>query len=935
MNLTEDSVTMQENLSQHQLKRVANLQCDGRAFIFHGDAGEPVLRVDLLTDRLVRVRFSRHGTWEPSLPEQWGYVRTACPPVAVTQQETADAFLLRTSCVIVRVERDPFTLTVQDADGRTMWHMRSCQVDENDGWTLRAGMSADEHIYGFGFQRTSLDCRGKQLTWEWRYRHVEATVPFFMSTHGYGCYSNNTWPQTFDFTTAQESVYSVTGKGGDPDLFLFHGPSFRDILSSYIHLTGQPQLPPRFAFGLLYIARYYETQEGLLAIARTFRERDIPCDMLGLEPGWEEISYSMAWLWSPERFPDPAGLVRDLKTLGYDLELWESGIAPRNGYTNPQVRRAWYEQRVAASLDIGVRWFKQDDPYPRLIQSEEMHEAVLREGVGMEGGRHPDELKNLVNTLYSETAFEEYRRRTGRRPLMLFHSYMASVASHRWPTGWAGDYPAGPGMLSAGLSGHALVSVDMKASTQAGIHFSFLTPFTLNDSWAFFDEPWMFPDNIEDMHRFYAKLRHRLAPYLYSSCAQARQTGVPVMRALVLDHPHDPHVWNLTTQHMLGDWLLVGQHTQDTHQVANDSVSKGLRWDSRIYLPAGRWHNYWDGTVVESVGEWRDVSFWEPCGGPLFVKDGAILPMKPVAAYLGEETEELQILDIFPSTCGEASTFTLTEDDGDTMAYEDGEMATTPLSCRRCGSMLEVRVGPRHGSYAGMPRGRVWLLTVHLDIQPNQVKRDGIALPVVDDYEMLLNTADAPGWWWDDQRGIAWIKTAGGWCLDWDRRGPHGDPERDTLRWIGQPVADDQEQLIMLALPEGQPITPTMRHYVVPAGNVPQDGSADHLEVIANPPQRVALKGGGGWLSHDTNIFVSVKTAAGSVVADDRHVTLEVHDAAGLLVRAEECVMKNGRHVFWKQRYVPVETVFSVTSPGMSPVTVVVRPQVEVPGGLQ
>ena len=104
-------------------------------------------------------------------------------------------------------------------------------------------------------------------------------------------------------------------------------------------------------------------------MARSFRERDIPLDMIGLEPGWEKTWYTMDWKWNPQRFPKPEAVVKELAGMGLKMEMWESGDAPKSGYMVPEVRKQWYDKRLDASLKIGVKFFKQDDPYPRMIDS--------------------------------------------------------------------------------------------------------------------------------------------------------------------------------------------------------------------------------------------------------------------------------------------------------------------------------------------------------------------------------------------------------------------------------------------------------------------------------------------------------------------------------------------------------------------------------------
>ena len=693
---------------------------------------------NVLAPDLLRVRMASGGAFAESLAVRWGFVRDDWTPTTVAVEEDAAANWLRTGSWTIRVNRQPLQLACLDRAGRPIISesvpagTAPIASAPGRGPALAFNMSADEHFYGFGFQRLALDARGQRLLWARRFRHREATVPFFMSTRGYGFYSNNTWEQTFDFTG--DRSYTVQADGGQLDYYLIHGPSLREILGRrYTDLTGRTMLAPRWALGLLYICRYFELQDGVIDVVERFRAGDFPCDMIGLEPGWEDFPYEMAWRWSKERFPDPAGLVAELAQRGFVLEMWESGDAPKADYADPAARRAWYAKRVPASLEIGVKFFKQDDPYPRGIISEELQVPQLGEPLAASGDLCREEMYNLSNTLYSETAMAEYRCITGERTFFVFNGYGSSVASHRWPASWAADYEAGCGMLSAGLSGHGMVSFDMRSNTLAGIHYGYLVPFAILDAWAYYREPWLWPEHMQACHRLYAKLRHRLAPCLYTSLWQSNRTGVPMLRAMVLDYADDPNTRDLTSQYMLGDWLLVGLQ-------------------ERVYLPRGVWVDFWTGKQIESAGEWVACPFDEPAGGPLLVKAGALIPMKPVSAYLEQEPADLVILDIYPAAA--ASSSMLYEDDGRTYAYEEGACAVTEFACQQMDDAVRITIGPRTGDYAGMSAARTYLLSIHTAARPAQIRRDGVALTEYPSREALLGDGAACGWWYDAPRDV-------------------------------------------------------------------------------------------------------------------------------------------------------------------------------------
>jgi alpha-glucosidase (family GH31 glycosyl hydrolase) len=891
--------------SPHRPGDLRGWQRSENRFDFESTTGA-VLRLDVLQAGLLRVRMAPDGRFTDSLNVRWGFVHERWDGPPATAEEDASGVTIRTAAWTLRVCREGLRLAVADAEGRSILsESASASLHRDGGPQLSFDMPADEHFYGFGFQRLALDARGQRLLWARRFRHKEATAPFFMSTRGYGFFSNNTWEQSFDFTG--ERTYTVTAEGGQLDFFLIRGNSFREILAGYTGLTGRTMLAPRWALGLLYICRYFELQDGVLAIADRFRQDDFPCDMIGLEPGWEDVPYRMGWQWSKERFPDPAGMARHLAERGFVLELWESGDAPKDGYADPEARRAWYAARVAASLDIGVKFFKQDDPYPRGIISEELQAPQLGEPLEASGDLCREEMYNLSNTLYTETAMDEYRRRTGERTLMILNGYNASIASHRWPAAWAADYEAGCGMLNAGLSGHGMVSFDMRSNTLAGIHYGYLVPFAILDAWAYYREPWLWPEHMQRSHRLYAKLRHRLAPYLYTALWQANQTGVPMMRAMVLDYGGDPNTRDLTSQFMLGDWLLVGL-------------------TERVYLPQGVWIDFWTGERYESAGEWRECPFEEPAGGPLLVKAGALIPMKPVAPYLEAEPAELIILDAYLS--GERTEAVLYEDDGRTHAYEAGAHATTAFACQQTDNVVRLTIGPRGGSYEGMPAGRAYLLSIHLALPPREVSRDGTPLLRHDSREALLHDGAARGWWHDAAAGVTWVKPDAGWRFDADARGA-ADPERDTIVWTSEarPAGTGCEIVLHLATVTSARLAPSPQS-LAPSLRPP---TPDRLHVVANPPERIALKWG-DWLPHKTNLYVSICAGERTVTDATGVIRMEVLDGSGQVIRHAEQAAQRGRVEFLGEEYVPGETVFRFTAAGLRPCEVTIRLAPIVPG---
>ena len=343
---------------------------------------------------------AKHQSDYESLLYKYGFVKEHNDNASMDSFQKVSDSLIRTSVCSAEYSGNTKSIEISRTDG-------SCIVKISIGLnnTVMVEKRENESFHGFGFQRMTYDANGSILRFKKNYRWNEATVPFFLCSSGYGVFSANTYNHEFDFT-GKESC-SIKTSGGSMDLYFFIGPDFRNILKEYTDLTGRPEMVPAWAFGLCYAARLFENQEGLIKIAHGFRNHGIPCDMIGLEPGWEKYYYRMKWVWNRELFPDPGEMIENLHEMGYAFELWDSGDAPTSGLLDPENRRKWFSKRKTASIDIGVDFFKQDDPWPRCITSEEMvtnpDESIF---VDDDEEHSKEEITNIANTLYSETVFK-------------------------------------------------------------------------------------------------------------------------------------------------------------------------------------------------------------------------------------------------------------------------------------------------------------------------------------------------------------------------------------------------------------------------------------------------------------------------------------------------------------------------------------------------
>jgi alpha-glucosidase (family GH31 glycosyl hydrolase) len=275
-------------------------------------------------------------------------------------------------------------------------------------------------------------------------------------------------------------------------------------------------------------------------------------------------------------------------------------------------------------------------------------------------------------------------------------------------------------------------------------------------------QPWIFGEPYTSYNRKYLKLKMRLTPYIYTYSREAHETGVPTVRAMVLEFPGDPATWSKRTQYqfMSGEWLLVAP-------VYQDSI---IRDD--IYLPAGKWIDYWDGTEIN--GPTVLNGYPAPLDKlPMFVKAGAIIPMYPEMLYDRERPKDPVTLDVYPFG---ASSFNLYEDDGATQAYRKEEFARTlievesPKSLDEPSAQISIRVGAAKGKYDGMPERRSYVVDVHIPARPASVRLGTRQLPAYEKRAEFDGAAEGTFFDARDRRGVLHVKTgpqslAGGFTL--------------------------------------------------------------------------------------------------------------------------------------------------------------------------
>lgn len=659
---------------------------------------------------IVRVRLSADPDARPRSQALIALVQPGTDPAGWI--ETADSRVcLHTGPIVAELTLDPWRLRFLAADGAELLASNPGERDISGRLrTLPLGCSTvdgriaayhecfvaggDEHFVGFGEKFTGLDKRGQRAQM-WNYDAFGAesdrsykNIPCYLSSRGYGVLVNSGAATEFDVACSTHSCVQIVVPDDLIEYFVLAGPTPGEVLRRLDALTGAPVLPPKWAFGSWISSGFFvDTQEAVLARARRIRTGGIPCDVLHLDTYWQTEGHWSDLRWDAERFPDPAAMLATLAAQGFRVCLWINPYisqfspvfadAAARGYFltradgSVYVADVWHGTHPASGiLDFTrrevVTWF-QDLLRGLLRQGVAIFKTDFAEGVPVDAyaanGISGADLHNVYTLLFNDAVAAVTRQEAGHGAVWARSTFLGG---QRHPAQWSGDtiasYPSMASTIRGGLS-HGLSGVAFWSHDAGG--FSGTPSPDLYVRWCQFGAlsplvrlhgttsrlPWEFPEAAGQAAVAALRLRYRLMPYLYSAAVAAARTGEPIMRALLVDSPEDPAAWQADLEYRLGMDLLVAP-------MVNPSGER------QVYLPAGRWVDWWTGEVRQGGRYHRIAKPVEQI--PLFARYGALLPVTEVRDTVGDAP--------FPSITllsfgGEPAELVVSDVDGDTTVH--------------------------------------------------------------------------------------------------------------------------------------------------------------------------------------------------------------------------------------------------------------------------
>jgi len=776
---------------------LAASQPQGNQITFSSKQATVVITV--LAPDLIRVRMVP-ATSLPA-DHSFAVVKTDWPRVPVEFRGDKDTRIIRTPALEVRAHLAPFRLAFYDHEGKLLSKDADSRGIDWDGPRLRCWkwMPEDEQYFGLGEKSTPLDKRGRSyIEWNTDPAGFDASseplyqsVPFFIGLRkgrAYGVFLDNTFRTSFDMGTLDRDMYSFGAEGGEMNYYFFGGPSPKDVVSRFTELVGRSPLPPRWAIGYIQSRYSYYPESTVRFIAENFRHRGIPCDAIFLDIDYMD-GYRI-FTWDKSRFPDPKGMMTDLQKKGFhfiaivdpyvkvdpNFSIYQEGVANNYflkksdgtiftgrgwpgasafpDYANEKVRKWWatlYKEQFAQGISGILTDMNEPTTLTERGQGATLDLDIIHHtDFGPKTHAEIHNVYGMLETLATRDGLLAIR--PNERPLIITRATYAG--GQRYAAEWSGD--------NWGTWDHLRLSMPMlNTMSLSGFQFSgadiggiwpvpspelysrwlasgVLTPFCWTHSGGPGNlEPWAFGNRLEEINRNSIKMRYHLLPYIYTAFWQAAETGVPIMRPLMLEYPDDLTAIDQNDEYFFGNDLLVAPVTKD------DDISR------RVYLPRGLWYDWWtdrryNGPVTIDVDAPMNRI-------PLFVRGGAIIASQQDMQHTGEAPIDPLTFDVYPDG---SSTRPYYEDDGISFDYQRGVSLLQHLTATEDARGISVEVSAREGSFT--PPQRSMVIKIHNErTQPRQVSVAGTELARQDSVQALANAAS--GWAYDDA-DVVWIR---------------------------------------------------------------------------------------------------------------------------------------------------------------------------------
>ena len=464
----------------------------------------------------------------------------------------------------------------------------------------RLNLSVGECIYGLGERFTHFVKNG-QVVDIWNEDGGTASeqsyknIPFCISNRGYGIFVNHPEKVSFEIGSEAVSKMQFSVEGEQLDYYIIGGQNLGEVISNYTSMTGKPSLPPAWSFGL-WLSTSFTTnynEETINHFIDGMFELKIPLSVFHFDCFWMKEYEWCNFEWDKANFPEPDQMLKrvkdkDLKIcvwinpyIGQKSKLFDEGM--KNGYllkdtnggvwqwdmwqpamgivdfTNPAAVE-WYKNCLRKLLNQGVDCFKTD-----------FGERIPLDVVYHDGS-DPNKMHNYYTYLFNKTVFELLEEYKGKNNAVLF-ARSATAGGQKFPVHWGGDCDSTFDSMAESLRGGLSLSVcgfgfwshdisGFESTATADIYkrwvaFGLFSTHSRLHGNSSYRVPWLFDEEAVDVLRFFTELKHKLMPYIYANACKTAETGIPVMRPIILEYQDDMGCAYIDRQYMFGDNIMV------------------------------------------------------------------------------------------------------------------------------------------------------------------------------------------------------------------------------------------------------------------------------------------------------------------------------------------------------------------------------------------
>lgn len=606
-------------------------------------------------------------------------------------------------------------------------------------------MEEDMYFYGLGERPGSLNKKGcHYVNWNTdnpsphgeTFLQLYKSIPFLLSLKegkAFGIFFDNYFETHFDMGRDNSNYYYFSGVDGNLDYYFIYGPEVKNVVDGYTSITGRTPLPQIWTLGFQQCRWSYAPKERLMEVAKTFREKGIPCDTIYLDIDY--MNGYRVFTFDNKKFENPEEMIKELNNMGFKVvTIIDPGVKVDKGYkiydeglkfglfaTDSQGivyrnkvwpgdsvypdfinsrTREWWAKNQKIMTDLGVSGIWNDMNEPASFNGPLPDDVMFNDdGIPV---THK-EVHNIYGSMMSKATYEGLKDSTGKRPFVITRACYAGT--QKYSTIWTGDNQSTwehlrmsiPMLMNLGLSGMGFCGTDVGGFghdctgelLSRWVQVGAFTPLFRNHSamGTRDQEPWAFDKVTEDINKKYIKLRYKLIPYIYDMMRQCEKTGAPILRPLLFNYQNDKNTLQISDEFLCGDNILVAP-------VVEQGSTKKM-----LYLPKGEnWIDYFTEEKQEG-GKYiiKDAPL-DVC--PIFIKAGAIIPAYPEQEYIGQKEINKITLNVYLNDDETKGEYIHYVDDGETFDYIEDKYNEYSIKVISNNKNVDIKLEISHKGFA-------------------------------------------------------------------------------------------------------------------------------------------------------------------------------------------------------------------------------------------